>query len=99
MYKRVIVLLFLAVQCCMVMTGQSSSDSIRRLLPHLHGQARLDAMSNLCDIACAQNSESEELKCDRALFAEACRQHNLEEAVFAWAKKLIACTITMMKNV
>jgi AraC-like DNA-binding protein len=87
MYKRVIVLLFLAVQCCMVMTGQSSSDSIRRLLPHLHGQARLDAMSNLCDIACAQNSESEELKCDRALFAEACRQHNLEEAVFALGKE------------
>lgn len=83
MCKRVIVFLFLAVQCCMAVANLSPSDSIRRLLPRLHGQVKLDALSNLCDIVGNGNDENQNLRYNRIYYAEALRQNNVKAAVYA----------------
>lgn len=67
----------------------SPSDSIRRQLPHLSGQQRLDALSNLGELAFNQDDSIYELRCWDEYLAEARRQQNQEDEAFARKSKMV----------
>ncbi len=67
----------------------SPSDSIRRLLPHLSGQQKLDALSNLGEMALNKDDSIYELRCWDEYIAEARRQQNVKEESFARKSKLV----------
>jgi len=66
----------------------STSDSIRRLLPRLSGQQKLDALCNLGEMALNQNDSIYELRCWDEYIAEARRQQDIEDEAFARKSKL-----------
>lgn len=67
----------------------SPQDSIRALLPTLKGEERLQAYSNLCGIAFAQDDSLVELNCLDEYIAEAHRQGNIKEEAFARQSKMV----------
>ncbi|MBN1990149.1 MAG: AraC family transcriptional regulator [Bacteroidales bacterium] len=64
-------------------------DSIKKILPTLKGEARLQAYSNLCGIAFAQDDSLNELSCLDEYIAEAHRQGNIKEEAFARQSKMV----------
>jgi len=67
----------------------SPSDSIRRLLPHLSGQQRLDALSNLGELALNQDDSIYELRCWNEYITEARRQKSFKDEAFARKSKMV----------
>ena len=93
-YRRIYLTVFLfSISVSLLHAGKgriSPSDSIRRLLSHLSGQQKLDALSNLGEMALNQNDSIYELRCWDEYIAEARRQQNIKDEAFARKSKL-AC--------
>src|SRR5574344_537993 len=84
----IVILLCTAVQA---VASLSPADSIRRLIPRLSGEKKLDALAELTNIYYGIN-EKEEIKAYDCLIQEATRQNNTQRASHAMALKLCAFT-------
>lgn len=58
--------------------ADKKSDSIRRLLPTLKGEKRIDAYYRLYDISSRCNNQKEERRCLQDYLNETIKQHNIE---------------------
>ena len=95
MYLRInakvlfIAIYILALPSVFATEGITPQDSIRAILPTLKGEARLQAYSNLCGIAFAQDDSLAELNCLDEYIAEAHKQGNIKEEAFARQSKMV----------
>jgi AraC-like DNA-binding protein len=88
MLKRIFLIFLLLVPCFIAAANLSPADSIRHKLPTLHGQAKLDALADLRDLAGNGNIEAAELKAADEYIAEALRQKKTVEAAHGMAIKI-----------
>src|SRR5574344_1627028 len=88
MWRLLIIISLMSIQCGIAAAKLSPADSIRRLLPNLHGQTKLNAISNICDIIGNGNNEMAELKSLDEYTAEARRQKNVDEEVYSLGSRM-----------
>ena len=92
-FRRISLTVFLfSISVLLLHAGKgrvSPSDSIRRLLPHLSGQQKLDALSNLGEMALNLDDSIYELRCWDEYITESRRQQNLKDEAFARKSKLV----------
>lgn len=89
--RSVYIILILLCTAVQAVASLSPADSIRRLIPRLSGEKKLDALAELANIYYGI-SEKEEIKAYDCLIQEATRQNNTQRASHAMALKLCAFT-------
>lgn len=89
MLKQIITIIMVgAMQTGMASVSLSPADSIRRALPRLHGEAKLDALANLSNLIDEETDEQKSLKINSEYIAEAVRQKNTKVAGHAMAVRI-----------
>lgn len=76
--KRITSILFILMLSMGSVCAVTSVDSIRREMKHLKGKELLQAHSNLCRLAAAQDDMAYELRCIRDFLAEALKQKDAD---------------------